>query len=485
MKKKKILRLLFVIFIILLNIVIFMKVDYEDLSSGKVNFVVRVASNKDDTYQIYYSPAGGSFVDNDSQAIVYDGFDKRSNKSDVIGETQTLVFEYPLGYDNLRFDLGSLAGVTQIYDMYFELPKDARYDIPLDQLVDEKNALQITSRTSSEVDSDISYQKKMVVMETEEGDPNLLVQFHKDVLVEQIREANKNKSLIMDIVICVIIDLLAVYILLHFFSLIDIPVEIYQNRKIVVTLAKNDFKTKYAGSYLGILWAFIQPVVTILVYWFVFAVGFRAGRTAGYPFVLFIVTGIVPWFFFADALNGGTSALTDYNYLVKKVVFNIDILPFVKVLSAFFVNCFFVALALVLCTCMGYPPRLNTIQIIYYIACNFMFVTGLAYLCSAIVVFFKDLGQFINIFVLQVGIWITPIMWDAEGMLSPTVNTIFKINPMYYIVSGFRSAILGNDWFWQGDRLLWTIYFWTISILIFGLGAKIFRRLKIHFADVL
>lgn len=74
---------------------------------------------------------------------------------------------------------------------------------------------------------------------------------------------------------------------------------LYQNRKLVLSLAKNDFKTKYAGSYLGIVWAFIQPIVTS---WscagLVFSVGLKAGTVSDYPFVLYLVSGIVPWFFF-------------------------------------------------------------------------------------------------------------------------------------------------------------------------------------------
>ena len=128
-------------------------------------------------------------------------------------------------------------------------------------------------------------------------------------------------------------------------KILALPAELYQNRKLVLSLAKNDFKTKYAGSYLGIVWAFIQPIVTILVYWFVFSVGLKAGTVSDYPFVLYLVSGIVPWFFFQDALNGGTNALIEYNYLVKKVVFKISILPIVKIISALFVHVFFVAFA--------------------------------------------------------------------------------------------------------------------------------------------
>ena len=132
-------------------------------------------------------------------------------------------------------------------------------------------------------------------------------------------------------------------------SIFSLPADLYKNRRLVMKLAKNDFKTRYAGSYFGTFWAFVQPVVTILVYWFVFSVGFRSNTDElGVPFVLYLVAGIVPWFFFSDALSGGTNSLLEYNYLVKKVVFNISVLPVVKIISALFVHGFFVLLAIIL-----------------------------------------------------------------------------------------------------------------------------------------
>ena len=247
-------------------------------------------------------------------------------------------------------------------------------------------------------------------------------------------------------------------------KILALPAELYQNRKLVLSLAKNDFKTKYAGSYLGIVWAFIQPIVTILVYWFVFSVGLKAGTVSDYPFVLYLVSGIVPWFFFQDALNGGTNALIEYNYLVKKVVFKISILPIVKIIY-------------------GYTPSLYTLQIIYYSVCTFLFVLGLVYATSAIVIFFRDLTQIISIF-LQVGVWLTPIMWDINMLSShPWLIKLFKLNPMYYVVTGYRDSMLGHVGIW--NHASWTIYFWVVTILLFGLGSVIFKRLKPHFADVL
>ena len=262
-----------------------------------------------------------------------------------------------------------------------------------------------------------------------------------------------------------------------------LPVELYRNRRLVFSLAKNDFKTKYAGSYFGTVWAFVQPVVTICVYWFVFGLALRNGADRGVPFVLWLVAGLVPWFFIQEGLTGGTSALLEYNYLVKKVVFNIRILPVVKVFSAVFVHFFFVVIILVIYTCMGYPPSLYALQLIYYSFCTFMLILGLTYLTSSVVVFFRDLMQMINI-ALQVGVWATPIMWSFSDLgLTGTVTTILKLNPVFYIVQGYRDSLIDKVGFWEHPVL--TLYFWVFTLVVFFLGTKLFKKLQVHFADVL
>ena len=248
-----------------------------------------------------------------------------------------------------------------------------------------------------------------------------------------------------------------------------------------MSLAKNDFKTKYAGSFFGIFWAFVQPTITIFVYWFVFSIGFRSPGVSGYPYIIWLMSGLVPWFYFSEALNGGTNSLIEYNYLVKKVVFDIDVLPLVKLIASIFVHIFFTAIVFLLCWFYGFKPDFYSLQLIYYILCMFVMLVGICYLTSAIVCFFKDLTQIINI-ILQVGIWMTPIMWDISGF-SATVKRIFMLNPLYYIVDGFRDALLYKRWF--VDKPLWTIYFWVFTVLIFVIGRKVFSKLRIHFADVL
>lgn len=266
----------------------------------------------------------------------------------------------------------------------------------------------------------------------------------------------------------------------------DLIRDLYRNKRLILKLSRNDFKTRFAGSYLGIIWAFIQPVVTVVVYWFVFEKGLKVGNTVtkdglAVPFVLWLTSGLVPWFFFSEALNNGTNALVEYKYLVQKVVFNISVLPVIKILSALYVHVFFVLFTVILFTCYGYFPDLYMLQILYYSFCMFVLVLALCYFTSAVVVFFRDLTQIINIF-LQVGMWATPIMWQL-GIVGKEWQFIFKLNPIYYIVNGYREAFIDKVWFFQEWKL--TIYFWVVVAVLFAFGSFVFKRLKVHFADVL
>jgi len=266
----------------------------------------------------------------------------------------------------------------------------------------------------------------------------------------------------------------------------QLPVELWQNRRLIWKLAKNDFKKRYAGSYLGAFWALVQPVITVVMYYIVFDKIMHTGggdlRDSGeVPFVLFLTAGLVPWFFFNEAWTNATNALREYDYLVKKVVFKISVLPIIKAIAATFIHAFFVLVLLVVAAIYGYYPSVYTIQLVYYSACLFVFVLALSYTTCSVVVLFKDLSQIINI-ILQIGMWATPILWNMEN-LDETWLTVLKLNPLVYIVNGYRSAIYEKEWFFQD--FFSTMYFWIVTAVLFGIGALVFKRLKVHFADVL
>lgn len=247
------------------------------------------------------------------------------------------------------------------------------------------------------------------------------------------------------------------------------------------TLAKNDFKAKYAGSALGALWAFICPVITIFIYWFVFQVAFQSAPVGNVPYVLWLVSGIVPWFFISEGWGAATGALVDYSYLVKKIVFPVEKLPLIRILSAFFVHLFFILLTFIIAMFYGYGTNPAVLQIIYYAFAAFMLVYALGTTTSVLCAFTKDVSNIVGVFV-QFGFWLTPIFWDI-GQIPENLVFIFKLNPVYYITEGYRDTFVYGRWFFE--RPVLTIYFWAFTIVVLILGKLLFKRLRPHLADLL
>lgn len=299
--------------------------------------------------------------------------------------------------------------------------------------------------------------------------------------------ADPTDELLKKSIACVLIAAAIAAFIVLYDKITVLPVELYQNRRLIWKLAKSDFKKRYAGSYMGAFWALVQPVVTVALYYVVFEIllpnrqQIASGGALDVPFVPFLVAGLVPWFYFSEALTSAMTALLEYNYLVKKVVFKISVLPIIKIIAATFIHAFFVLVALVIACLYGYYPSLYTLQVFYYSACMFIFVLALSYTTCSVVIFFRDLQSIVNIF-LQVGMWATPILWPI-AQFSQKVQMFVKINPLVYIVEGYRSAIYGRQWFWEDFYS--TVYFWVITVVLFILGAVIFKRLKVHFADIM
>lgn len=265
-----------------------------------------------------------------------------------------------------------------------------------------------------------------------------------------------------------------------------LPVELYQNRRLIWRLSRNDFKKRYAGSYLGTIWAMVPPIVTVAMYWVVFDRIFGSGPQVTYtggevPYVLFLTAGLVPWFFFSDAVMGGMTSLMEYNYLVKKVVFKVSILPIIKVTAAMFVHIGFSVVLVLIGAFYGYTPTVYTLQLFYYTFCEYVFILGLSYATCAIVLFFRDLQNLVSI-MMQVGMWATPILWNINT-LREKYKPFIKLNPMTYIVEGYRSAVYEQQWFWE--HFYSSTYFWIVIALLFVVSALIFKKLKPMFADVM
>lgn len=253
------------------------------------------------------------------------------------------------------------------------------------------------------------------------------------------------------------------------------------NKKLLVELTKNDIKEKYLGSYLGVFWAFIHPTITILVYWFVFQFGFKTMPVEDYPYVIWLISGIIAWFFFSESLGNGTHSIAGNSFLVKKVAFRVSLLPVIKILSALCIHLFFVAVVIIIDWAYGYGPTIYMIQLVYYLAALFLLLLGLTWFTSAVLIFFKDMAQFISI-AISLGFWLTPVFWSFN-IVPEQFRIFFQLNPMIYIVEGYRSSLLYHQWFWS-DLPAFFLFWIEVSVILL-IGVFVFKRLRPQFSDVI
>lgn len=246
-------------------------------------------------------------------------------------------------------------------------------------------------------------------------------------------------------------------------------------------LVLNDFRSRYLNNLMGGVWAFVQPVITILIYWFVFTIGFHSAPIGEVPYVLWIITGMIPWFFISEGLLTATNSIIEKDFLVKKVVFTVQMLPAIKVATAFAMQVVFIFIMVLVFLFYGYSPQWSWIQVFYYLFSAIPLVLGISLISSSIIVFFRDLGHIVAM-IVQFSFWLTPIMWPIT-MAGASYAWVLKLNPFYYLIEGYRSSMLYDIWFWENP--IEFFQYWTITSVLLFFGWIIFRRLRPHFADVL
>ena len=261
--------------------------------------------------------------------------------------------------------------------------------------------------------------------------------------------------------------------------------DVIKNRNLIIGLSISDFKKKFAGSFFGVIWMFVQPMATVLVYTLIFQVGFRAvPPVPNVPYVVWLIAGIVPWFYFQETIIQNTNCLIEYNYLVKKVVFNVSFLPITKLISTTLSHFCFLIITFFVMIVFGIEVTPHWFLVFYYSFMLCILMLGLSYIVSSINVYFRDMGQIVSI-LLQFGIWMCPIMYDESLFIGRDLLIIkfFKLNPLYYIITGYRYSLIGQKL--NYDFLILSIYYIIVSILILFFGFKLFNKLKEQFADVI
>jgi teichoic acid transport system permease protein len=264
-----------------------------------------------------------------------------------------------------------------------------------------------------------------------------------------------------------------------FKNIIQLFKEQYEHKDLIFRMAAFDSKSNYQSHYLGTLWQFIHPAIQIAIYWVVFGLGIRNGRPVdGVPFFIWLLAGLVPWFFIAPSIIQGANSIYQRLGLVSKMNFPVSILPSIKIVEASYQ--FFALVFILLIVVFGYgiTPTLYTLQLIYYVFCMFFFLFSLSVLTSTISTLVRDFQTLLQS-VMRVLLYLSPIIWVPSGAIAQ----IMKLNPLYYIIEGFRDSLLSRQWFY--DDPTYFLYFWVLNLTILYFGANIHMKFRKNFMDYL
>lgn len=255
--------------------------------------------------------------------------------------------------------------------------------------------------------------------------------------------------------------------------------DLYEYRELLKTNVKKDIRGKYKGSFLGILWSFLNPLLQVIVYAIVFPYLMRGATIENY--VVYLVTGIIPWSFFSTVVGVGTTVIKSNQGIIKKVYFPREILIISQVISGL-VN-FFISCVIILLFCLGFGVGVSIhILFIPVIAIiQAILSLGILFITSSINVYIQDL-EYIVSFLLNMAFYGTPIIYEISQFASAgTLLKFIELNPMTPIINAYRDVFLYHQW----PNPSGLIYVAILGLIILVIGYLIFRKLEKGFAEQL
>jgi len=264
--------------------------------------------------------------------------------------------------------------------------------------------------------------------------------------------------------------------------LISFTRNLYDNRYMIRSLALKDIKRQYTGSFLGIFWAVIHPVITVLTYYFVFSFVFGPkvrGQYGHGSFAVWLLCGLVPWLYFSTIVRGSSLLLIINKALVTKTIFPSEVFPVIALISNSLSHLFGLAIIFVALLVTGGQVGVHVLLVPVYFLFMCIMILGFSWIFSSLNVFVPDVGQFLT---LGMTLWYfyTPVFWPVT-IIPEKFRPILYVNPMYHLVEGYRVCIMSNK-----TPDMWSLaYLAGFSIVVFIAGGLLYKRLKPAFADVL
>ena len=251
---------------------------------------------------------------------------------------------------------------------------------------------------------------------------------------------------------------------------------LYQYRELLKTSVRKEVRGKYKNSFLGVLWSFLYPLLQIGVYALVFPIIMKNNEA---NYTVFLCCALIPWNFFSTAINRSSFTMVENGNILKKVFFPREILP-ISVVTSEAVN-FFISTIIILGFVLGYGLGLTKFVLFYplILIVQYVLLIGISLILSSLVVYIRDFQHFIGIF-LQLMFYATPIAYNAK-VIPAGYQWIMKLNPMSYIITGFRDIF----YYQQMPDIQGLLILLGIGILLCVIGYLIFSKLQKGFAEQL
>lgn len=250
--------------------------------------------------------------------------------------------------------------------------------------------------------------------------------------------------------------------------------ELYQYRELLKTNVQKEIRGKYKGSFLGVLWSFLNPLLMVLVYALVFP---YIMRTNVDNYLVYLITGVIPWNFFTTCITTGCNCVWINGGIIKKVYFPREILP-ISVVAAglinFLISCVIILL-FVLFGGIGFSIQLLWLPLIAIIQSALSL--GLLFILSAINVYVRDIEYLVG-FLLNLLFYATPILYTAD-MFPESIRWVLYLNPMTTIIESYRNVF----YYQQSPALTSLMIVFALSFMILIIGYLIFKKLERGFAE--
>ena len=254
--------------------------------------------------------------------------------------------------------------------------------------------------------------------------------------------------------------------------------ELLSRRDLLVTWTIRDIRIRYKQSFLGAAWAILQPLSATIIFSVIFS-RFIQVSTDGIPHPIFYYSALLPWTFLATAVSFGVTSLINNMNLVTKVYFPREILPLAAILAS--VVDFLIASLIFLGMMIFYQIPLSTsfIAVPLLLFIQFILVTGIVLLASALTVFYRDF-RFVVPLGLQLWMYLTPIIYPLS-MVPERFRSLYMLNPMAALIDSYRRVILEGRWPHVPPLLLAS----AVSIVLLVGAYRFFKRAEGVFADII